>query len=165
MVRALRDLWDDIEGRSVAEGELKKQLDLCLRLFPDEGRGGSYRLGYIAEDAVATLAYAIEARLESSIQDVVWASRRACEALDTYLDASPAAKIDRGDAALRLANPLLQAELRRQQADLTQLQEIAAGSLNEKAGIAAVHSRAQADAKVFLGPESEKHTGRCRWEG
>jgi uncharacterized protein YjaG (DUF416 family) len=154
LVRALCDLWDEIEGRSVAESELRAQLDLCLRLFPEEEQGDSGRLGYIAEDAVATVAYAIRARLESGVQDVIWASRRACEALDAYTGAGATPTFHGREAARRLSNPLLQAELRRQKADLTQLQEIAAGSLNEKAGIAGVRSRAQADAKVFLGPES-----------
>jgi uncharacterized protein YjaG (DUF416 family) len=155
LVSALDDLWEDIEGRSVAERKLRTQLDLCLSLFPEEEQSDPCTLGYIAEDAVATVAYAIRSKLESSIQDVIWASRRTCEALDAYVGAGPAPTIARGEAGRRWANPLLQAELRRQQADLTQLQEISAGSLNEKTGIAGVRSRAQADAKVFFGPESD----------
>jgi len=155
LVRALRELWDDIEGRSVAESDLRKQLELCLRLFPDEEQGDSSTLLYIAEDAVATVAYAIGAKLESSIQDAVWASRRACEALDMHIGSGRAAIFDKGEGARGPTHPLLQAELRRQRADLTQLQQIAAGSVDERVGIAAVRSRAEADANVFFGPESQ----------
>jgi hypothetical protein len=106
-----------------------------------------------ANDAVASVAYAIRARLTGDCQEAMWAARRAYEALDHYVIARFNPIIVEPDAENRIAaHPLVQAELRRQRADLSQLQEAAMNPANEKEVIADVRNRSQMDAALFFDP-------------
>jgi uncharacterized protein YjaG (DUF416 family) len=154
LMRALRCVWDDIEGSSESPTLLREHLALCMSLLPSDDKGDFFRLAYYAEDAVAAVAYAIEARLRSEVEEAVEAARRAYAALDEHVSTILDIQIiDQEQEERMVSHPLIQAELCRQQADLSQLQKIASGMINETDGIADLRRRAQSDAKVFFGPE------------
>ncbi len=155
LIDVLNCLWDDLLGRLATEPKLRQQLDACMSLLPEESAACD-GLEYYAEDAVSAATYAIEARLFSDIQPVIWAARRAYNALDEFAGSeSPGGAIDQEEEERILSHPLVQAELRRQRADLMQLQKIKIGSINEREVVEEVRRRAQADAREFFGPGSE----------
>ncbi len=156
LIGALNCLWDDLLGRQATEPNLRRQLDACMSLLPEEQEAYG-RLGYYAEDAVSAAAYAIGARLSSDIQKVIWAARMAYNALDEFVGAETpgSGAIDQKEEERILSHSLVQAELRRQQVDLAQLQKIEVGSIGEREGIAEVRRRAQGDAREFFGSQSE----------
>jgi hypothetical protein len=149
---ALNCLWDDLQGKSAAETQLRQQLDSCMSLLPDPEQDPLGRLAYYAEDAVSSTVYAIGARLETDIQQAIWAAQRAYNALDEFVGAmNPAGPFDQKEEDRIRLHSLVQAELRRQQADVAQLQKIAAGSITEREGVAELRHRAQNDARAFFG--------------
>ena len=156
LIGALGCLWDDLLGRKVTENELRRQLDACMSVLPDE-EDFYDGLAYYAEDAVSAAAYAIRARLSSDVQQVIWAARRAYEALDEFVSTEKpdSEAVDQTEEERNLSHSLVQAELRRQRVDLAQLQKIEGGSISESEGIAEVRRRAQADAGEFFGAQSE----------
>jgi uncharacterized protein len=156
LIGALCCLWDDLLGRQATENDLQQQLDACMSLLPDE-EDAHGRLAYYAEDAVSAAAYAIGARLRSDIQKVIWAAQMAYNALDEFACAEKpdSDAIDQKEEERIFSHLLVQAELRRQQVDLAQLQKIEVGSISEREGIAEVRRRAQADAREFFGSKSE----------
>jgi uncharacterized protein YjaG (DUF416 family) len=156
LIQALSCLWDELQGKLAAKTQLQQQLDVCMSLLPDPEGDHLDRLAYYAEDAVSSAAYAIQARLEANIQHAIWAAERAYNALDEFVGAqNHSGPFDQKEESRILSHPLVQAELGRQQADLAQLQKIAAGSMNESEGIAQVLHRAQTDANIFFGGRSE----------
>jgi len=152
LIGALNCLWDELQGKPAPETQLQQQLDSCMSLLPDPEQDSLGGLAYYAEDAVSSAAYAIRTRLRSDIQQAVWAARRAYNALDEFVGAKThnVRSDQEREERIRL-HSLVQAELRRQQADLVQLRKIAAGSITEREGVAELRCRAQADAKAFFG--------------
>jgi hypothetical protein len=72
--------------------------------------------------------------------------------LDEFVGAeNPAGSFDQKEEERIRSHPLVQAELRRQQADVAQLRKITAGAISEREGVAEIRHRAQADAWVFFG--------------
>lgn len=151
LIYALGCIWDDLEGKVATESQLRLQLDACMSLIPDEEQDDYDGLSYYAEDAVAAAAYTVEARLKSDLRDVVRAADRAYEALDEFVGVARAGGIDQKEEERVRSHPLVQAELRRQRVDLSQLEKVAAGLLDEKQGIVELRHRAQMDAKEFFG--------------
>jgi uncharacterized protein YjaG (DUF416 family) len=143
LIRALGCIWDDLEGRAATDGQLQRQRDACMSLLPDEEQDDHDRFAYYAEDAVSAAAYTIGARLETSTREAVWAAERAYNALDEFVGAEWPGDIDQKEEERIRSHPLVQAELRRQRADLAQLEKIAAGLVNEKEGIEELRYRAQ----------------------
>jgi hypothetical protein len=123
-----------------------------MSLLPNDEPEGLEQQAY-ANDAVASVAYAIRARLTGDCQEAMWAARRAYEALDHYVIARSNPIIVEPDAEDRItAHPLVQAELRRQRADLSQLQEAAMNLANEREIISDLRNRSQIDAALFFDP-------------
>jgi uncharacterized protein len=155
LVGALRCLWEDVEGRTSDSTELKGYLNACMSLLPEDEEDDLGVISYYAEDAVSAVVYAIEARLSSDIRAAVESAQVAYSSLDEYVSGMlQFQSIGKNQEAQILAHPLVQAEFQRQRADLLELQEIAGKPADERAGIAEIHRRAQADAKTFFGPET-----------
>src|SRR5258708_21682150 len=122
LVAALRFLWKDIEGRPVGSIELKDCLERCMSLLPEEDVVDLYGFGYYVEDAVAAVAYAIEARLKSDAHDAVESARVAYSALDEYVSATLNLRsIGQDDEARLIAHRLVHAEYERRRTDLGKL--------------------------------------------
>jgi hypothetical protein len=112
-------LWSSLVGESLSKRELELASDDALALVPAEEGGEP-----LAEDAMAALAYAIRTAASGEPEDAAWAAERVYNALDTFLQIlgyDPGTL--GGEEALR-QHPLVQAELRRQAADLEALGEL-----------------------------------------
>lgn len=152
LARILNRIWEDIEGNSATDDELQKKLTLCMALLPNDEAEGSEQRAY-ANDAVASVAYTIRARLTGNCQEALWAARRAYEALDHYIIARFNPIIVERDAEIPIvAHPLVQTELRRQRADLSQLQEAAGDQAKERQIVVNLRNRSQTEAALFFDP-------------
>ena len=151
LARALGCIWEDLGKAQADYTALERQLEVCMSLLPSadvDELGDSV----FAENAVASVAFAIRTRITGVSQEAVWAARRAYESLDHYVTnrLNPII-IGRPNVEARiLAHPLVQAELKRQQVDLSQLHAAATTSASESEAIDQLHLHSQNDAPHFL---------------
>jgi hypothetical protein len=104
-----------------------------------------------AQDAAASVAYAIGARLTDDPQEAAWAARRAFEAVDYFVMSQIDSTTIMGEhLRFALSQPIVQAELRRQQADLQDLQLASAEKSLWASVISKLRDRARRDAELFL---------------
>jgi len=151
LAHTLGCLWDDALGKAAPDRQLRRDLDTCMSLLPDED-SAEPDVVYPAEDAVSAIVYAISARLDADPLQAVWAAQAADDSLDHHVqEILGIESFGRREEERLLAHPLLQAEFQRQQADLSQLEQLAKNPSEEKLGIAELHRRAQLDAQVFFG--------------
>ena len=148
-IKILTELWNDIQCGSSDPSKLKRDVEICETLIPDHD--GSYFDGFEhADNATCSLAYAVESELKGGAEEAAWAAERCFESLfhavkNTFGDGrSPA------EMARILSVPLIQAELRRQAADLADLQLAAKNPGSEAAIIARIRRRADADSEFFF---------------
>ncbi len=121
MRHALTLLADAIrEARPVPHAEM--WIERCSELVPDEDEELPSGLVPLAENAAASVVYALRSYATGSVQDAVWAARQGYEATcylaDQELDA------DRDDPAYAArvdAHPCVQEELQAQARALTEL--------------------------------------------
>lgn len=140
----LESLWKDLNGNPILEKEIETKIDACMQLIPQEDlrqweNGQAY-----AENAAASLVYALRCRQTRKSEEAIWAAQRAYEALDNFVINTE--NIDTnipGEELHVLSHPLIQAELGRQQRDLDELHR----------GVVTVQrlqERAKAEAADFL---------------
>jgi hypothetical protein len=145
---ALRDLWDDLEGQNVAEPILQRHVDTGL-LFIKKNQ--DIKDWLYAEDAIASTVYAIQSRLTGNVKEAAWTAKCATDLLDAHIviefDVDFA---DPGSESRIVADPLMQAELRRQHRDLMELTPVREKDAHGSALIAIVHTRASDDALRFF---------------
>ena len=99
----------------------------------------------------ASVAYAIRARLADDPQNAAWAARRAYSAVDHFIMSQiHSTRITREHPQFILSHPLVQAELRRQQADLEALELASAETSLPASVISDLRNRARRDAEFFL---------------
>jgi len=104
----------------------------------------------VAEDAVASIIYALRTRLSGSSQEALWAARRAYESLDQHVMSRLNKVVVTPDIERRvLADPLIQAELERQQRDLSDLVE-SSNQADLARRIVRLRDRAKRDAERFM---------------
>jgi hypothetical protein len=118
-------------------------------LIPDKEAEAWVTEQAYAEDACAALAYALCCRLSGESQEAAWADRHAYDAIDYHIVYQGGMNVNTpGTEAQVRAHPLVQRELARQQADLTDLGSITSDS--EGAVIARIRIRAASDSsKMF----------------
>lgn len=116
-------LWSALGPSAIGTTNWGTLLDETLSLLPEEGDFSS-RAGALADDAMASLAYALRCQIKPSAQEAAWAARRAYEAADqaaiwlsNVTPGTPHAE------ALLLAHPVVQRELQRQQMDIQYLNQ------------------------------------------
>ncbi len=149
----LNRLWDDLSGHRMTEGEVHAKIRACEDLHPrEEDRPWVPEKDY-AEDAVAAAAYALRCRENGSSQEAAWASRRAYEALDSYVIErhDPDLETDQGETQV-LTDPLVQAELARQHRDLDELLLVLPG--DQMKAVRRFQQRATEESPTFFGPVS-----------
>jgi uncharacterized protein YjaG (DUF416 family) len=148
-------LWHDLGRHAASNPGLSERLDACMDLLP-KGHQETLDFHGFADDAVMTVAYAIRTRLTSDPEEAASAASVAYSALDEFVSNTPG--IDEAGSAAEdriVAHPLVQAEFRRQQADLSQLRELVGeNESKEKGGLANLRRRAQLDSRVFFGSSS-----------
>ena len=140
----LASLWKDLNGHPMSDSELDAQREAAMALSPQEedewipGQGA-------AEDAAASLTYALRCRRNGSVHEAVWAARRAYEAIDEHIINREDIDINSREGEERiLKHPLMQTELSRQARDLDDLRE---GRIT----IEQLRQRSATEAADFLG--------------
>ena len=102
-----------------------------------------------SENAFAALAYALQVAATGDAQAAVWCARQAIEAVDLAASERLAAhSYDQATERAIAADPGVQVELRRQEADL---RDAAAVGTSDHRVTAAIQARARQDALAFFG--------------
>jgi uncharacterized protein YjaG (DUF416 family) len=151
LTEILERLWRDIQGIRMDPEELQQNIDLSMKLIPEEDPwipGQEW-----ADDAAAAVAYALRCRQNGKSQESAWAARRAYEALDRFIINHE--DIDTNIAGVEeriLSNPLIQDELMRQQRDLREL--AAVNPQDESTLVQKIRQRAKAEFIDVFNKES-----------
>jgi uncharacterized protein YjaG (DUF416 family) len=152
---AFVSIWEDLQGRSVSKARLTSILEQCMALIPNGDEDTEEETAY-ADDAAASVAYTIRARLVGDPQEAAWAARRAYDAVDHFiLSELNSTIVERGREGLIASHPLAQAELQRQQADLQDLQSASGEEPFPASVISGLRDRARRDAELFLSAASQ----------
>lgn len=118
-------LWSDLKGETMSDQNLRLVVDQCEDLIPGENQEPWIASQAYADDAVSALAYALRCRISSDPQDAVWASRRALDAVDSFVCNVLMPGVETSDIYKNVqSHPLVQAELERQRRDLAELAEM-----------------------------------------
>lgn len=141
-LRSLVDLlWGEVQGLTQSGPFWEQALSEVLALLPEKEAVASIGEA-IADDALASLSYAIACQIESSPQQAAWAARRAYEAADQvaieFLGVRP------GNASVEaeiLACPIVQRELERQKSDLDALRIGAVIDVRRRAYVSPILTR------------------------
>jgi hypothetical protein len=135
IAQSMEEAWGKVILGVGSEDDLRQSADECLTLLPDEDDRLIVDYPY-AEDAVASLVYAMRALLGDGAENAMWSIRRAYEAVDSFVIHNILEGDDIDEAEV-LAHPLVQAELLRQHVDLSELQEC----YNRQGSLAVVGTR------------------------
>jgi uncharacterized protein YjaG (DUF416 family) len=147
---ALESIWQDIQGQPLTKAQLETILERCMASIPSDEQDTTKEPAY-AQDAAASVAYAIRARLADDPQEAAWAARGAYEAVDYFLTSQiDSTTIEPEHLRFALSHPLTQAELRRQQADLKDLELASAEKSLPASVLSKLRDRARRDAELFL---------------
>jgi uncharacterized protein YjaG (DUF416 family) len=150
VTRILRELWDGIARNSFQPEKIQREAAICQALIPDYEEcfeGIEY-----AEDAVLSLAYAVDTALSGTSQDAMWAAEHAYGALNEYIIQRFGVDTNAPNAQSLIDSfPIIQAEISRQQVDLTELRAAAKHSGSEVAALTRIKLRAESDAASFFG--------------
>jgi uncharacterized protein YjaG (DUF416 family) len=79
----LETLWKDLNGNPIPEKELAAKIDAGMLLIPGEDiqqEGQAY-----AEDAAASVVYALQCRQTGGSEEAMYAAQRAYESLDHFV--------------------------------------------------------------------------------
>lgn len=121
--KIVTELWETLKADTFESPAWTKCVDEILALLPEEDTQRWLQFS-LADDALASLVYAIRFILTPDTQEVAWAGRRAYEAADQAalrrLDIRPATT--EGELAV-LSHPIVQRELARQRRDLDILRQ------------------------------------------
>jgi len=153
VTRMLGELWDSAERNSFDMEKLRRDVDVCDQLIADYNNGTFAGIEFdVAEDAVASLAYALDTALSGGSQETMWAAECASNALYAYIIERFEVDINAPHARSFIYSfPIMQAELSRQQTDLAELHAAARHPGSEAAVIARIKRRAESDAPSFFG--------------
>ena len=121
--RILDKLWMGLLGvQEYSDQIIAADLQHCMLLVPKESDGEWFNEQVWAEDAVASLAYCLRTRLSGDTQEAAWAARRVYEAADYYVINASGNSFKLPDDEVRVRDhPLVQAELARQERDISEL--------------------------------------------
>lgn len=113
----LADLWNEIDNEVQPFWPSSVETIVSFRSSPEEHCSPSWRIEFaFADDALATLAYAVRHHINSKSQEAAWAAQSA------YTCADQEAIVNLGastiDESAVLAHPIVQSELMAQQADI-----------------------------------------------
>jgi len=145
----LEHLWRDIEGQPTSERQGEENIALAMNLMPREEEGSWAPEQAWAEDTVSAVAYSLRCKQNGRAQEAAWAARRAYEALDHFVITTEAININEPGAEEKiLSNPLIQAELSRQQRDLDELQSANSRDVSQVAS--QMRERAKAESEIFF---------------
>jgi uncharacterized protein YjaG (DUF416 family) len=117
VTNSLDALWADLCGEaSLSDADLDNLIDRVQRLVPDEDQAHAASEPY-AEDAAATVAYALATRRSGKVDEATWAAQRVYDAIDNYVIRTWFQGKMFSETAV-VEHPLIQRELERQARDL-----------------------------------------------
>jgi hypothetical protein len=138
-------LWSSLAADPLSARELEDASAQALALLPAEE---DYEP--LAEDAVAALVYALRTAAGGEPQDAAWSAERIYDALDKFLqDQGYDPGAPGGEDSLR-RHSLVQAEFKRQAADLRALSELEGHGMTD-GKLERLRERADADAVHIFG--------------
>lgn len=118
----LARLWADLAGIPMSEQEVATMIDRAEGLLPGEDHRPWVLEQGAAEDAVSAVLYSLRSRKSGLPEEAGWAATVACDALDDFvINRDDIDTNDPGSEARVAADPLMQAELARQQRDLEEM--------------------------------------------
>jgi uncharacterized protein YjaG (DUF416 family) len=149
VVAMLERIWRDLAGDSLSTEELERLAERAMAIIPREDADEWLPGQAAAEDAAAALAYALRCRQNGEAQEAAWAARRVYEALDHFIIERDNVDTNLPGAEARvLSDPLIQAELDRQDRDIDELLAAADEGVSSR-----IRARAVTEAKsLFDGP-------------
>ena len=148
-VKILDELWNDIRGGSADGNKLNRDVESCAALLP--GDDVSYFEGIeYAENAILSLIFAIESELKGAAERAAQAAGEVHDSLFIFVQGLVGDVESRADMARIDSHPLMQAELRRQAADLADLESAAKNPGSEPPIIARIRRRAEADSEFLF---------------
>lgn len=119
---ALEYAWTHVLVQA-QRAEVERMLAEVMARVPEEGEPGWTPLAAYAEDAVSAVAYCLRCLLSAEAQEAAWAARRVYEAVDLFVttrDGITPSDVGAEDRVLQ--DPVIQAELQRQERDIADLQ-------------------------------------------
>jgi uncharacterized protein YjaG (DUF416 family) len=120
---SLATLWEALDDGALAPNELQLLIDRANELVPPGDAVGRVIWHYYAANAVAALIYAMECQKQDRIQEAVWAALQPYDVITSYVDNRDHLNYNSKDDRLHLErDPLVQAELQRQETDLKVLE-------------------------------------------
>jgi hypothetical protein len=137
-------LWADLDGTPMSLSEVDTMIQTATRLIPGEDHRPWVLEQGVAEDAVSAVLYSLRSHQSGAEEEAGWAATVACNALDDFV-------INRDDIDLNVprleerivSDPLMQAELARQQRDLCEL-------LQGTVTVQGLRARAESEAIQFI---------------
>lgn len=149
---ALDMIWNQLLGQETDRQFIEGIEKRCLFGIPPEDNAKEFGEPY-AEDAGATITYAIRALLSCDPQNAVWAAWRVYEVVDNFIlrtdERMPSSQLEEQQI---LTHPLIQQELVRQKYDLEQLEAESNPSAQQET-IKGLRARAQKDAQTLFEPD------------
>jgi hypothetical protein len=140
-------LWQALEGGTLAPDELQKLLERAEGLVPPGEAVGVVIWHWYAADAMAALIYAIKCQQRDLTQEAVWAARQAIESASRFVEIRDGRDAKTPDDMRRLdSDPVVQAELGRQAADL----DVLVGSDRREAKIMRVREAAERSPVIVV---------------
>ena len=150
----LRTIWDNIGFHRISEQDHKKWDALAEALYPNQKLGSDrYKGG--AEQAILSLEYSNDVLMAGKTQDTIHAAHEAFGSISHFLTSSigqtPQFKLYQpGTREKVLAHPLTEAEHRRQERDLLDLEQILSRPDLMQDAVNKLRNRAEAEARIFL---------------
>jgi len=150
LAEALAYLWRHICDDISDSKPLDEKLASCMSLLPSGEEADGQTRPY-ASDAVASIVYAMQARLSGNSQEAMWSAQRIYDAVDhAVMSRLNTNLIGKDQEAAIIADATIQSELRRQRADLAALSDVALRQGNPIATILRLQAQARVDAQSLL---------------
>jgi Protein of unknown function (DUF416) len=149
---AIEALWKHIEGDLQSSETLRRHALTADELAGMERADAHFRSPYsvCAENAASAVSHAYCSLLRSDVEEAAWAAYVAFEAIELFAFRTRPPRVDdpKQHVRIRLQNPLVQAELARQERDLTELESASLEHL--KTTISSIHRRSEAQPVISL---------------
>jgi hypothetical protein len=147
-------IWNDIAFPQASEQEHKSWEDYAETLYPDQ-KTKIHRFKAGAEEAILSLLYSNGVLTTGKAQDIIDAAHHAFGSIEEFLTSplcqTPQFKAHQPDTYAKvLAHPLTEAEHRRQERDLIELEQAIFQPDMIPVVVDRLRNRAKIEAKIFL---------------
>jgi uncharacterized protein YjaG (DUF416 family) len=140
----LESVWANLAGIPMSEQGIATMIDRATGLLPGEDHRPWVLEQGAAEDAVSAVIYSLRSRMSGLPEEAMWAATVACDAVDDFvINRDDIDMNSPGSEARVVADPLMQAELGRQQRDLDEL-------LRGTATLQGLQERSKSEAAQFI---------------